>query len=216
MSRQLFFTLITLSIVLITIARRKKYEIHILKSAIIGAIIVFEGILGAYLLGYFESGNFGPISYYGSVFLVPIAMIGVSKAFKLPYNRFMDYCAPSVALAAAIGKIYCASCGCCAGIVLYVNDLNESVVFPSQIVEMTCAFIIVAILLVLEQKNAYNGNRYGLFLIIYGAVRFILNWFRDTNAPIFNILPIGCLWSIVSITAGILWISMNKRKNKEC
>lgn len=216
MTRLSFFATLALSIILVTIARRKKYEIHILRAGIVGVIIFFAGILGAYLLGYIESGNFDTISYYGSVFLVPVTMIGISLAFHMPYSRLMDYCTPCASLAVAIGKIYCAYAGCCSGIVLYVNNSNESVVFPSQIVEMTCGFIIFAVLLVIEQKNIYNGKRYGLFLITYGTVRFILNLFRDTDAvaPIF--LPIGCLWSIVSVAAGVLWIYMYERKNIKC
>ena len=50
---------------------------------------------------------------------------------------------------------------------------------------------------------------YEVFLVSYGILRLIINFFRGDIDAFVWILPAGHLWSIIAIISGILWIILN-------
>ncbi len=205
MDRKIFFALLAATMLIGTLVRRQKYSFTVWRAVLLAFLLLFGGIGGTYILGYLEDGSWGSISYYGSVFFVPILMIPFSKIHKYNYSLLMDYCAPCGTAAIAVGKIHCKLNGCCAGRVLWYNASEEAVLFPSQLTEMAVAVIILAILLFLEYKDDHRGKLYPFFLIIYGASRFILNYFRDVEL-VFGFIPTGGILSLIAITTGIVWL----------
>lgn len=193
-----------------TLLRRKKYRFSIWNAVFLALLLLVGGVGGTYILGYFEDGSWGSISYYGSVFFVPILMIPFSKIIRYNYSLLMDYCAPCGIAAIAVGKIHCKLNGCCAGRILWYNASGEAVLFPSQLTEMAVAVIILVVLLLLEYKGSNRGKLYPFFLIMYGASRFILNYFRDTKL-VLSLIPTAGILSLIAITAGIVWLIVLKK-----
>lgn len=187
---------------LLMLMRRKSFpNIKIWKIAIVNICLTIAGVIGAVLMHYIESGNLNGTSFFGAVLFVPIIMIPV-VVIKVPYGEIMDLCAPAEALMLAFMKMDCLLVGCCMGKYLP----NIEIQFPSQIIEMIVA-IIITIVLVKIEKNTNNKNMiYGWYLVIYGAIRFLLNWFRYGVKPFVWILPAGNFWSIVAIIIGSIWI----------
>ena len=134
----------------------------------------------------------------------------------LPY---FDLFMPSIALAQGFGRIGCFLAGCC-----YGKETNHSwhVVFhdsafapagkaliPVQIYSSLLNFANCAVLLMLssgksaQKKEGFIG---GLYLILYGAGRFIMEFFRgDTERGMLGALSLSQLLSCVFILTGI-WL----------
>ncbi|MBR4768655.1 MAG: prolipoprotein diacylglyceryl transferase, partial [Lachnospiraceae bacterium] len=182
---------------------RRRFEIW--KLAISAILLTVSGALGAVLLYYVENGKFGGISFYGSLFVIPVLFLLVALVLKIPYPDLMDLCAPCVSLMLAINKVNCIWSGCCKGIVLMVHSDGSAVRFPSQIVELLVALAITGLLLWLMSKVNYRKLLYPVFLVVYGVTRFGLNWLRETSPFLFG-LPAGHIWSIVSVLIGAIWI----------
>ena len=216
MDRLIFIGLGTLAMLVLSLLSADKYKIPLWKSIVLPVLLTFCGVLGAMLLSYVESGGiWGGISFYGSVLLIPILMVLVSFAIKLPYAKIMDMSAPQVCAMLAVMKVHCFVMGCCGGVYYYSEWLQRSFVFPSQIVEVVVAICIMVVLLLLSRGDMFKDRQYGVFLLIYGVIRFCLNFFRGGITPFLWIIPAGHLWSIVSVLIGIGWLIIVTKKNRE-
>lgn len=203
MQRALLFSALLIGLWLICYARRKKYGYTAMQSTLIGIVTVVFGVLGTYLLGWVEAGRIGNISYYGSVFAVPLIMLPVSRFTNTPYGKIMDYVTPCGSAAIALGKIGCFFNGCCGG--RMVSFAGRSFCFPSQLTEMFVAIVITALVLEMEKSKAWQNCRYAAFLLSYGAARFVLNLLREHDVLWLG-LPQGNWWSILALVIGAIWL----------
>lgn len=194
--------------------RRKRYpEIQTWKVPIITLWIAVTGVIGTLILYWIESGgDFGRTSFFGSVlfvptFALPLLLLGIR------YHTLMDFIAPAGCIMLAIMKMDCIKWGCCDGKLLCVRNGVE-IYFPSPWVEMFVGWILLFVLIKLEKKPEFRNRIYPTFLILYGIVRYCLNWFRDTDAVFLLGLPPGNFWAFVAIVYGLLWAQILKRKEK--
>lgn len=183
-----------------------KYRLKLWKCIPIALILTITGTIGTYIWFFVENSWFGGRSYYGAVFIVPIAFIALAKLMRVSYGDLMDLCAPAECVMLAIMKLQCLIDGCCGGRVLYTTAEGIEVVFPSQIVELANAFLLMLVLMIMAFLPKFRGKIYPWYLVLYGATRFVLNWFRAESTPIMAGLTPGCLWSLVAIFFGILWL----------
>lgn len=184
----------------------KWYGISMWKSIIVSLTLVFTGLFGSRVWYFVENGNFGGRSFYGAVFFAPLVFLVIAKLFSIPYLYALDFCAPAGSLTLALVKIQCLRDKCCQGKILYIDENREYVRFPSQIVEMVAFFIICAILFFLSSRKKMRGKIFPCFLVLYGASRFILDFFRSIEAPYALGLSAGSFWSLISFLVGIAWI----------
>ena len=182
--------------------RRKAFPtVAMWKIPMLCILLTITGVLGTMIMFYIETGEIGGTSFYGAVLFIPILMIP-AVLLRIPYNMVMDLCAPSICIMLAVMKIDCLMSGCCIG--KYLPSLGFQ--FPSQIVEMIVALIILFILLRLEGKGTEKNKLYPYFMILYGSTRFVLNWFRYGLVPYVWILPNSNVWSLVAIFIGGVWL----------
>ena len=186
------------------------YRIKLWKGVPVAVLLTITGTIGTYIWYIIESGRFGAQSYYGAVFLVPLAFIYVAKILKIPYGDLMDFCAPAECVMLAIMKYRCAVDGCCAGKVLLAIATDGSVVFPSQIAELINAFVLMAVLMGMAFCRKTRGKIYAWYLVLYGSTRFVLNLFRADTTPFLIGLPVGNIWSLLAIFLGVLWLTDRK------
>jgi phosphatidylglycerol:prolipoprotein diacylglycerol transferase len=131
--------------------------------------------------------------FYGGL----LAALAVSwwylRKTKLPVLATADVFAPAIALGHGIGRLGCFSAGCCWGIAC---DRVWAVTFrdpaahdntgvplnvalhPTQLYESFAEFLIFAILYRQIQKPHGKGTIIGLYLILYGAARFVVEFYR--------------------------------------
>ena len=186
------------------------YKEKLWKSVLTSLLLTIAGTLGTYIWFFVECSSFGGRSYYGAVFLVPIAFVFVAKWMRIPYGDLMDYCAPAECVMLAIMKYQCYVDGCCGGMTLCMPEDGLAIYFPSQIVELVNAVLIMIVLMAIAINKKYRGKVYAWYLIIYGATRFVLNWFRSANYPLLLGLPAGNLWSLLAVFIGLLWLTDRK------
>ena len=187
------------------------YKIKLWKSIIVAVLLTVSGTVGTYIMYFIENHWWGGTSFFGAVFFVPLAFIGVAYLLKLPYNELLDLCAPAECMMLVIMKVQCLLAGCCQGRLLF-----QGFRFPSQAAELINALALAGILMWIAYKGRGKGRIYPMYLVLYGVTRFILNFFREEFVTTDMIVPFGTIWSVVAVAAGILWlVLLNKRAEKE-
>ena len=130
----------------------------------------------------------GGFVFYGGLLGGILGVFIYSKQFKIPFKSLILTLVPIIPLVHAIGRIGCLCAGCCYGMeydgfgaIVFHNSFlapNNVPLFPMQIVEAICNLIIFVILLATYKKFLGTYKTLGLYLISYGIVRFILEFFR--------------------------------------
>lgn len=214
MEGTLLFGLCFSILVLLTFARRKKYKISIIKWIPVTVGIAAMGLLGTYIMFYIENGEWYGQSFYGAVLFFPGLLMPVAVLFRISVWDLLDFATPAGLALLAPFKLNCYLGGCCGGKVLFYDEHGLPTHFPSQIVEMFIAVVLVCMLLLIEKLPKCKHRIYSICIITYGAIRFGLNFFRlEQNDFLFG-LPAGNLWSIVSVVFGILLWVIIARKEK--
>ena len=210
MGNLIFISIGTAIMLVLSLLRRKQYQLSLWKAILTPFVLTFFGVAGTLVMFFIETGRFGGISFYGSVFMIPVGLILYSELIKEKYMHMLDFSVVQICAMLATMKVNCTISGCCYGIILF-----DDVRFPSQIVEVIVGIGIMALFLYFEKKEMYKDNFYPLYFIIYGAIRFVLNFFRGGISPLVWIIPAGHLWSIVAMVIGFVWFKLqNKSKDK--
>lgn len=194
----------------------KWYKVKIWKNVLATILLAVVGTIGTKIWYFIENRSFGGISFYGSVFTVPVFAILIASLMRIPRGVLTDICAPAECIMLAFMKVQCLTTGCCRGRVLCTTSNNVEIVFPSQIMELLNGLIIMVVLLWIGYKKSKRGMLYPLFMITYGCTRFALNLFRSEQYDFFLGMPPGNVWSILSVLLGVVWLlSIRHFKSQE-
>ncbi len=173
----------------------------------------------------------GGLVFYGGV--IGGIMMGLLylKIYKLPVNTFIELCIPTIPLGHAFGRIGCFLAGCCYGKVTNENHgvhfpfLEENVyVIPVQLYEAIFLFLLFIFLLIINYsfKNKKPYLQSGLYFIIYGLWRFIIEFFRGDEIRGIFLLSTSQWISLLAIALGTYMLVTNldsikffKKKTKE-
>lgn len=173
------------------------------KAVILSIGVILTGYYGSQLWFYIENGEFGGRSLYGAVFFAPVTFFVLGKILRISYADTMDTVAPAGCLTLALAKCLCLEKNCCIGKELYVDENYMVVRFPSQMVEMAAFCVIVLILLGISSNRKSRGTVYSWAMILYGASRFVLDFYRDIKAPFLFGLSPGSFWSACAFFIGL-------------
>ena len=145
------------------------------------------------------SGNgfrFGAISTYGVYFFFPLAVYFAAKGMKRDGWRWVDmfavYAVPSLFLM----RINCLVSGCCGGSPIGSTGLH----WPTRQAEMIFYAIMFLVLLRREKAGTQIGTAFPLLAGVYGAFRFIEEWFRDYSLGV--LIHMAHIWSLMAIIIG--------------
>lgn len=174
----------------------------------------------SYVLNFFQWGisEFGAIS---GAFVSAFLMCVFSR--KVSFMRLCDAAAPPAMLAIAIGRWGCFLNGCCVGLtskfctaVHFPFDKAGVARHPVQIYYSLIAFVIVALLLLVErkilplQKKKYYSVVAPLGMICYTLMRFAVEPLRDRRSLFYMIWEYKHLTSYTVLAAAlpflILWL----------
>jgi phosphatidylglycerol---prolipoprotein diacylglyceryl transferase len=117
----------------------------------------------------------------------------ISRQFRFPL--YGDMIAPGIILAQAIGRVGCTFNGCCYGI---AADTPVSIVYtdrdsfaplgipvlPTQVFEIFYNLIVFGVLLLLKGHFKKEGSLFYIYLFLYAAWRFGIDFIRD-GTPFF-------------------------------
>jgi phosphatidylglycerol:prolipoprotein diacylglycerol transferase len=144
--------------------------------------------------------------FYGGFLAAVLTAYVLVRRYKLPWWRTADAFAPSIALGQAIGRQGCFAAGCCWGKPTTLpwgvrfSELGHQVtgvpiethLHPTQLYESFSAFLFFAFLIWLHRRKTFNGQVLLAYGVLYGATRFIIEFFRDD--------PRGDILGLTSLT----------------
>lgn len=178
----------------------------------------------------FVSGRFVGIygmSYHGGLLGVVLASWIFARKNRLNFWAWADFVVPAVPAGYFFGRI-----GNFLNLELYgrVTDsamgmhfplaagAGEFLRFPSQLIEATLeGAILFGFLWALRNKNVLASYFVPLYLVGYGAARFVGEFFREPDAQIgyiFSYLTLGQLFSIAMIVVGGFLYHFQKNKKR--
>ena len=174
---------------------------------------------------YAMSVIFGGSVFYGGLIGAIFVFFVYTKKKKLSFGGYSDIGAMAIPLFHFFGRIGCFLSGCCYGVewnhgLTYEHSLVESANgvprFPVQLVEAGLNLLLFLLLFFLYKKGKANHRLLALYLLIYPAYRFILEFFRgDSYRGFLFGLSTSQLISIVlfAVSSSYLIASGIKKKN---
>ncbi|MBU2213683.1 prolipoprotein diacylglyceryl transferase [Patescibacteria group bacterium] len=166
----------------------------------------------------------GGMSSHGGFVGVAIALILVSQKRKIDLLALGDCLAIPIALGLALGRLGNLINGELYGVVTSVPWAMEfpdveGLRHPTQLYAIVKNLIIAGICLsyLKKAKPVYPGRTFALFLMLYGILRYLIEYFRDQPYGLFDfgfiLLSRGQLLTVPLIIVGlILWIKFGPNK----
>ena len=135
------------------------------------------------------------------------------KKKKLPFAENIDLVIPSVALAQGFGRIGCFLAGCCYGaethsvfgVVFPDGSLAPTGIslIPTQLFASGLNFLLFGALIIYAKRRHKTGQVAALYLILYSAGRFVLEFLRgDAARGFIGVLSTSQLIAIVVFCVG--------------
>ncbi len=160
--------------------------------------------------------------FYGGLIGALVVAVYYMRREKLPLGRTADCFEPGIALGHAIGRLGCFSAGCCYGLechlpwaVTFTNPAAHersgtplgTPLHPTQLYESLGEFLIFALLYRRFQKPHAPGTIIGLYLMLYSALRFLVEFLRvhDQANPFGGALNTSQWLSMAIFAMGAIW-----------
>jgi len=196
-------------------------------------LILVSGIIGARALHVIVNFDFysqnplgmlavwrGGLAFYGGLIVAIFVSLWFLLRNGIPVLAAADFYAPYVALGQAIGRIGCFLNGCCYGKPVAagypgVFFPGESFArYPTQVYASLALLLIFFALSLARRKKFFPGFVMGLYLLLYSAQRFIIDFLRGDNPTYIYGLTVSQIISIFVfiLTALLLFIIHAKTK----
>lgn len=134
----------------------------------------------------------GGVFYGGLIGAVTTAYVLIRR-YGLPWWKTADACAPGIALGNVLGRQGCFSAGCCWGKPTNLpwgvrfTELGHEItgvpidakLHPTQLYESFSMLIVFFFLLWLHRRKKFSGQVILAYVIVYAAVRFMIEFVRD-------------------------------------
>lgn len=199
----------------------------------IAVFAVLAGIVGAKLLFYIveiksiianprlllDFGN-GYV-LYGGVIAGILTAFWYCRRKKLDFPGYFDLLIPSVPLAQGFGRIGCFLAGCCYGQAtdgwcgMVFPTMPGIRVVPTQLLSAIGDFAIVALLLLLSGRQKFKGQIAAGYLLLYGAGRFVIEFWRDDPRGAVGTLSTSQFISVFIFAAGLAMYLLGRKKGTQ-
>ncbi len=206
-------------------------ENHITNISIYVITIGFLGGKILYVIVNFKTFLQNPLStlgsggfvVYGGIVTGVLSIFVYCKLKKISFLSYMDIMSASVAVNQGFGRIGCLLAGCCYG---RETDSAFGIVFPdgclapsgvklvpTQLMSATFDFVLAFFLIYITKKCKNRGIVSGLYLLLYGIGRFIVEFFRgDEERGMVGIVSTSQFISIFMVLFATGYIAFCLRK----
>jgi hypothetical protein len=161
--------------------------------------------------------------YYQHEITILISCIIILYILNLPVLKYLDITLMGIGIFLAFGRIGCFSVGCCHGkpgkigvkyTAAHVAEgfnpaLSGIHIFPIQLVESFCVLLTVIIASYTILKGFLPGTALLIYTVIYGAVRFVLEYFRGDAERPYLLGFSEAQWTTFAIFAISIILSLN-------
>lgn len=216
------------------------YEKFLIDIGLIGG---FFGLLGARLWDVFffdwdYYGNHlseilnvwqGGMAVQGGIVFGVLAGAIYARSKKLDVIHLADLLAPAIILGQALGRCanllngdaFGAPTGSGFGIIYPTTTLayrtyGAQPLWPAEVWECQLDIVIFALLLIFRSTNYVKGQCFALYVMLYSAARFFLEYFRgDYPELVFGIFKSAQMTGVIAFSiALIIFIALGLRKGK--
>ncbi len=169
----------------------------------------------------------GMVFYGGLIGCIIVLLIYTRKKERILRDTIFDTFAVVIPLFHAFGRIGCFLAGCCYGVPSHFGfivennvgnpDINGVRRLPVQLIESFCCLLIFIFLLTLYRRRKMEGKLIFVYLLVYPAARFILEFFRGdaVRGFIFGLSTSQFLSLIFIVTASVLLVWKRHKTDKE-
>ncbi|MBO5702769.1 MAG: prolipoprotein diacylglyceryl transferase [Clostridia bacterium] len=189
---------------------KEKLGIKEWMALVISIIHTLCGVVCVKLFAFLESGR-GGMSLYGAIFFLPIMYYICAKLTKRRVADVFDIFTVCTAMTLMFSRFNCLIEGCCTGLVI---PGTESMQFPTREAEILFYIILYIVLRKKVCNHKYSGKIYPYYMISYGAFRFVVEFFRESNMK-FGWFHISHIWSLLSAIIGLAAIYLINTNNKK-
>ncbi len=159
----------------------------------------------------------GGLSFHGGLVGGIVAGLLFCRRKKLSFLKVADLISIPLALALFFGRIANFINGELYGRVTqapWAVKFRDADGFrhPSQLYEAAKNAVIFMMLLVLRKKKLKDGMVFASFIILYGILRFFIEFFREPEVYV-GILTMGQLLSLIVAIAGIMLLVIARKKS---
>lgn len=196
-----------------------------------GVWCIVSGILGArlaYVLAHPQDYLAHPLEilriwhggqiFYGGLIAGILAFCVLARRRRWPLAWFADFSITAVPLGHAIGRVGCFMNGCCHGHasdVPWAIPLGGARVHPTPLYEALANLVVYAILRRFYPRRSRDGTVLALYLLLYPAARFGLEFTRGDERQHWGALTVAQGVSLAMLAAGAaLWFLLPARKIK--
>lgn len=171
----------------------------------------------------------GGLAFYGGLALAVPAGVIFIKRRGMSVARTADIIIPGVSLGHAFGRIGCFLNGCCYGkpcdlpwAVSFHSQLSPAnaemgpiPLHPTQLYSSAGLFALTAVLLLADRHKTRDGQLLWLYLIGYGTLRFVVEFFRG-DSPMWQLrwLTPGQAVSLAGVVAGAVGLARSARAGR--
>lgn len=211
-------------------AVRKHHSISVREAVFTAAFGFCASLFGAMLMAWlyneiilFASDQTvqaaSRLRLFGILLFSPIVVKLLYKIGKKNADTPLDLYATGTVLALGCAKIGCFCYGCCYGVACehgVVNRLTGQTVFPVQLAEAACCFVLAAVMIWLVHRRKCVGLLFPVAQIAYSVPRFLLEFLRQYDYAVEGSILLGLsVWqwfSVLTVIVGILWLLAEKKK----
>ena len=183
-------------------------------SGLIGARLFFVLLnldwYQTYPLEIFQLQKGGLVAY-GGFFLAVVFAIVFTRLKSIPFWEAVDLVAPAWILGLAFGRIGCFLNGCCYGkpsgsFLARLFSGSGEAIHPTQLYESAGLFLLFLGLTVADRRSLKSGRLFSLTLLGYATLRFVIEFFRGDQIPIFLNLTLVQWMGLASLlVAALIW-----------
>lgn len=181
---------------------RKRLDMPWYAAIPLAILSTVYGVLTAKVFAFLESGfntdSFGNMRLFGVVFFMPLAYWLGAKLSKRSYREVFDVFTPCIIFTVMCARINCIVSGCCIG--LPIPGMN-GVRFPTREAEILFYIILLICLCPRVLKGKYRGQAYPIYMISYGAFRFVVEFFRSADTS--SVFHRAHIWALIALIIGI-------------
>lgn len=183
----------------------------------IGSFVLFGLETGGWRPGMASYLDFrsGGMSFYGGFYPAMVVVALYATVARVPILRLLDLMAPGAAVAFAVGRLGCLAAGCCRGGALPAgwqmpSFLPRPHLVPVPLLSTVLNAAIALLLLRYLTPREPPGRRFGWLLLLFGGVRFILEFIR-TNPVVWSGLTTAQILSIPLVLVGAMLTLWRRR-----
>ncbi len=198
------------------------------------AVVAASSFIGGHVLFFLTPGQGGGIRIgsvlFGAILGGAAAVIGVARYHHIDLWNTLDAAAPAGVLPPLLGRFGCFMSGCCFGtpgrVPWAVTFTDPATVaprgvplHPTQLYEAAVLLGLFVLLLLRRRSRAFRGELALLYIGLYSAARFVIEYFRGDNVRGFvfqdSLSFSQAIAAVCLLAAGIGYISLWKRAKVE-